>query len=443
MGEESNSLVFEYDFVKEIDVLRNWERWVMVAGIGLALLGLGILNAPRVGAQAPLTATPSSTNIFRIANEIVQPKVGDAVSGWVSIRGTAVIEAYRQYQVHISPAGMESWSWLHSSANVVRDGQIYLLDSTRFPDGFYDIRVRAIQDGGQFTEAYLRGMEIRNANPPTPTPEYDETGAELPPTPTPTATFTPTPAPDVSLRVPGGQGFYEPRPGSVLRGFVPIIATVNGTDRNYFERYELYLSPAGAEAWTWLFSGSDQLWQDAIYVFNSYLLPDGAYDLRLRVVYRDSNFSEYHLRNLYVANASAPPPLSGQGQSTNPQTSQADLTRPTADTITTPLVITAPRPGTVIAGIVDVRGTATDPNFLRWELHWGPSGVNRWTLLTQGDRQMVESLLAQLDLRGIPAGDYDLRLRVVRQDGNYTDTFVRGLSVRGRIQRGANGEVPI
>lgn len=420
-------------------MLRTWGRWVMVGGIGLALLGLGILNAPRAGAQMPLTATPSSTNIFRIANEIVHPKPGDAVSGWVSIQGTAVIQAYRQYQVHISPAGMESWSWLHSSANVVRDGQIYLLDSSRFPDGFYDVRVRAIQDGGQFTEVFLRGMEIRNANPPTPTPEYDEAGEELPPTPTPTATPTPTPAPDVSVRMPSGQGFYEPQPGSVLRGFVPIIATVNGTDRQHFSRYELYLSPAGAEAWTWLYSGSDQLWQDAIYVFNSYLLPDGAYDLRLRVVYRDSNFSEYHLRNLYIANASTPPPLPPNQPPTPPTnqpsthpTNHPDLTRPTADTITTPLVITAPRPGTVVAGIVDVRGTATDPNFLRWELYWGPSGVNRWTLLTQGDRQMVESLLAQLDLRGMPAGGYDLRLRVVRQDGNYSDTFLRGLVLRGR-----------
>ncbi len=150
------------------------------------------------------------------------------------------------------------------------------------------------------------------------------------------------------------------------------------------------------------------------------------------MVYRDSNFSEYHLRNLYVANASAPPPLSAQSQPANPQTDQPDLTRPTADTITAPLVITSPRPNTLVSGVVDVRGTATDPNFLRWELYWGPNGINRWTLLTQGDRQMVESLLAQLDLRGIPSGDYDLRLRVVRQDGNYTDTFVRSLFVRWR-----------
>lgn len=415
--------------------MSKWKRWALTGGLGLALVTLGILNAPNAGAQMPLTATPSSTNIFRIANEIVQPKPGDAVSGWVSIQGTAVIESYRQYQLHISPAGMESWSWLHSSANVVRDGQIYLLDSTAFPDGFYDVRVRAIQDGGQFTEAFLRGMEIRNANPPTPTPEYDETGVELPPTPTPTTTPAPTPLPDVSVRVPGGQGFYEPQPGSVLRGYVPIIATVNGTDRQHFGRYELYLSPTGAEAWTWLFSSTTQLWQDAIYILNSYLLPDGAYDLRLRVVYRDSNFSEYHLRNLYVANASVPPPLSVQSQ---PSTSQADqpdqpdLTRPIADTITVPQIITAPRSETVIAGVVNVWGTATDPNFLRWELYWGPNGANRWTLLAQGDRQRVESLLAQLDLRGIPPGDYDLRLRVVRQDGNYTDTFVRSLFVRGR-----------
>lgn len=433
-------------------MLGKWERWMVMGGIFLALLGLGVVNAPGAGAQMPLTATPSTTNIFRIANEITHPKVGDAVSGWVSIQGTAVIEGYRQVQVHISPAGMESWSWLYSSARVVRDGQIYLLDSTRLPDGYYDLRVRAIQDGGQFTEAFLRRMEIRNARPPTPTPEYDEAGAELPPTPTPTATFTPTPAPDVSVRAPGGQGFYAPRPGAVLRGYVPIVATVNGTDRQHFKRYELYLSPTGAEAWTWLFSSTAQLWQDTIHVFNSYLFPDGAYDLRLRVVYRDSNFSEYHLRNLYVANRSTPPPLSpaaaasavtpqpadpqpADPPSSDPsdpptvQITQPVTARPTADSITTPLAITAPQGRTPLSGIVDVRGTATDPDFLRWELYWGPSGANRWTLLTQGDRQMVASLLAQLDLRGVSPGEYDLRLRVVRRNGNYTDLFVRDLVI--------------
>lgn len=388
-----------------------------MAGALLTLVSLGVLGAPDAKAQQLLTATPSSTNIFRIANEITQPMHGDAVSGWVSIQGTAVIEGYRQYQVHISPAGMESWSWLYSSANVVRDGQIYLLDSSLLPDGFYDVRVRAIQDGGQYTESFLRGMEIRNANPPTPTPVFDALGTPLPPTATPTVTPSPTPVPDVSVRFPGGQGFYAPEPGAILRGYVPIIATVNGTDRQHFDRYELAISPAGEEGWSWLFTGQDQLWQDAIYILDTFRLPDGAHDLRLRVVYRDSNYNEYHLRNLFVANGGVAPPL------------DATTPRPVASAITAALALTAPQAHTTLGEQVDVRGTATDPNFRRWELHWAPSDTQSWSLLVQGDRQMVDTLLAQLDTRAVRPGRYDLRLRVVRQDGNYSQIFVRGLTV--------------
>ncbi len=383
----------------------------------LVLVGLGLLRVPDVDAQTPLTPTPSTTNIFRIANEITQPQTGDAVSGWVSFEGTAVIEGYRQYQVHISPAGMESWSWLYSSARVIRGGQLYLMDSTLLPDGFYDVRVRAIQDGGQYSESFLRGMEIRNANPPTPTPAFDALGTPIPPTATPTATPTVTPAPDVSVRFPNGQGFYEPLLGSILRGYVPIVATVNGTDRQHFDRYELYLSTAGDEAWTWLFTGRDQLWQDAIYVFNTFVLPDGAYDLRLRVVYRDSNYNEYHLRNLFIANQGAAP------------TADASTPRPVAESIVAALNISTPRSHATLGDRVDVRGTATDPNFQRWELHWAPSDSSAWALLTQGDRQMVDSLLAQLDLSQMRPGHYDLRLRVVRRDGNYSEIFVRGLTI--------------
>lgn len=349
------------------------------------------------------TPTATATKSMRVVNEITHPKEGDSVAGIVPIIGTALMHGYLKYDVHVSPAGLDSWQWLGSSFDIVREDAIYRWDTSTIPDGLYDVRVRVSRLDGGSSDAFLRTIEVRNANPPTPTPVLNAAGTPIPQTVSPLP--TPTPIVDTSSRVPGGQGFYGPENGATVSGAVNVVGTANGKPEKPFARYELSIAPAGGQNWTLLHSSEEQFWQDTIYVLDTTQLPDGTYDLRLRIVYRDSNYDEYYLRDLRVANREAP-----------------------ASTLPT-VGLRAPADDESVSGTVDVIGTTNAPEFLRWELYLTPSGRERWSFLVSGDRPVVNGTIARLDLGQLPTGLYDLRLRLVRSDYNYSEHFARRLRV--------------
>lgn len=359
-----------------------------------------------------LTPTPTLTRSPRIVNEIVEPKPGDAVAGWLNITGTALIDAYRRYDMHIAIAGSEDWRWLTTSDAVVNDAVLYRLDTTQFADGFYDLRVRVLRDDGNYSETFLLNMEIRNANPPTPTPLRNELGTPLPPQPesplmlVPTA--TPTTEPALVSNIPNGPGIFGPEHKQVLRGAIDVIGTANSSSANPFVRYELAITSSGREWWAQLYSSEEQFWQDVLYTLDTKRLDDGFYDLRLRLVFRDSNYDEYYVRNLRVAN----------------QTFVPDR-RPTA---TPALGIFLPVSTASVSGVVEVSGVANTPNFLRWELYLAPSGTEQWSFLV-GSQNPTAGLLARLDLSQIPFGVYDMRLRVINRDNQYQDYFSRQIQL--------------
>jgi hypothetical protein len=101
--------------------------------------------------------------------------------------------------------------------------------------------------------------------------------------------------------------------------------------------------------------------------------------------------------------------------------------------------ITAPAPGDTLSGVVIVEGTATHPQFLRFELAFlrqNASDAN-WIVFAEGSQSVVEGTLAIWDTTVgrdanapvFPDGVYQLRLRVVRQDYNYDEYFVSGLTI--------------
>jgi hypothetical protein len=353
---------------------------------------------PFPGATATLTPTP--TKVRRIVNELTHPKAGNAVAGITAIIGTALKPEFSRFEVHISPAAMENWQWLTTSLQVIYDDILYQWDTHDFDDGFYDLRVRAIDDTGNYTESFIRGLEVRNANPPTQTPDPSKPPGFVSPLNLPTV----TPTPDPRRQSPGGLGFYAPDAGAVVRGETPIVATaVSVTDRP-FMRHELYLSQAGVEDWLLLNSSERQAWQEPIYHWDTTTVPDGLYDLRLRVVYKDSNYNEYFLRNLSVANKAKP-----------------------ILAFTPPAGISSPRNGETISGIVEFEGTVPAQDLLRWEMYWAPGQSNEWQFLVSSEKPVNNGLLARLDLGQLPKGLYDFRLRVVRGDTNYTDYDIHGL----------------
>jgi hypothetical protein len=357
-----------------------------------------------------LSPLPTPTKVIKVINEITHPKNGDAVFGFVRIQGYASIDSFRRYDVHIAVAGSESWQWLATSLNPVYDDIIHLLDSTQFPDGLYDVRVRVLRDDGNYTEDFLRGIEIRNANPPTITPALNELGTPLP-TPTPTLiTPTPTFTPEFISNINDGPGIFYPYNNIVLRGIVKIIGTVFGKPNLRFERYELAISPAGYGEWAVLHSSDEQIWQDTLYKLDTRAFPDGLYDLRLRIVFENGNYDEYEVRNIYIANNTV-------------------VNLPTATPTPPTKGIFFPESGSIITGTIAITGTANIPNFQRWELYWTPSGTEAWSLLVNSTTPVTNGLLARLDVSQLLPGFYDLRLRVYNWNGLYEEYFARRLAL--------------
>jgi len=387
-----------------------------LAMVGMLVGLLTVVNAPatpsvRAQVVPPVLTTTTPTREVRVVTEITVPQSNNAIAGSISILGSALLPGFRRYEVHIAEAASEDWRWLVTSEAYVSEGELYRFDTTRLPDGFYDLRLRAIRDDGNYMEVIVLDIEIRNANPPTPTPRFNAEGTVLPTdTPTP-GTPTATPVPEFISFVPNGQGIFAPINSGVMRGNFRIIGTANGFVRNPFDHFELYISQAGYEDWQQLRVSTEQYWQNTLYVLDTRKYPDGLYDLRLRIVYRDANYDEYEVRNVYIANYTA-------------------VREPTPTATPIQIGILRPRPNDNVSGLVEVIGAATSSNFAKWELAWRPSGTELWALLVSSATPVpAYGQLATLDLAQLPVGAYDFRVRVINQDGSATDFIVPQIRV--------------
>jgi hypothetical protein len=95
-------------------------------------------------------------------------------------------------------------------------------------------------------------------------------------------------------------------------------------------------------------------------------------------------------------------------------------------------VITSPRDRAVVRDKVSIRGTATHPEFWKYEAAYGPepNPGDQWVLIgAVHETQVVDNVLETWDTTLLPDGNYSLRLRVVRRDGNYDEYFVREIAV--------------
>ena len=102
--------------------------------------------------------------------------------------------------------------------------------------------------------------------------------------------------------------------------------------------------------------------------------------------------------------------------------------------------ITEPASGETITGVVDVRGTAVHPDYLRYELAFLQQDVPgaEWIVFAEGSEQIVDGVLAiwnttvgrEINAPVFPDGRYQLRLRVVKNDFNYDEYFVTDLIIQ-------------
>ncbi len=96
-------------------------------------------------------------------------------------------------------------------------------------------------------------------------------------------------------------------------------------------------------------------------------------------------------------------------------------------------VIAQPEQDAAVRGVVQLVGTAVHPQFLRYELYYAPWPVpsdQAWIFIGDAHfQQQPLGLLGTWDSRSVPDGAYALRVRVVKQDGNYNDSDPRRVVV--------------
>ena len=92
--------------------------------------------------------------------------------------------------------------------------------------------------------------------------------------------------------------------------------------------------------------------------------------------------------------------------------------------------IASPASGSTVSGAVQVNGSALHPDFDRYELYYTVEPGENWVFIGEPGRQQVNnSFLGTWNTGGLPDGNYSLRLRVVRRDGNYDEAYARNLVV--------------
>jgi len=96
-------------------------------------------------------------------------------------------------------------------------------------------------------------------------------------------------------------------------------------------------------------------------------------------------------------------------------------------------LITTPMDNATLSGIVPILGTASNPQFLRYELafSYSPNPTDTWFSIQDPVKtQVVNEVLGRWDTTGITDGVYLLRLRVYSSERQFQEAFVRGVRVQ-------------
>ena len=120
--------------------------------------------------------------------EITEPGQGQAVTGIVTILGTASHPAFESFDLAFSfdPDPTDTWFPIGEALDTpVVDGRLAIWDTTQITDGVYQLRLRVHIDGSPPFETVIRDIRVRNYTPTeTPPPEaVTVVPTELPATP--------------------------------------------------------------------------------------------------------------------------------------------------------------------------------------------------------------------------------------------------------------------
>jgi hypothetical protein len=149
----------------------------------------------------PITGLTRAQGVGLI--QITSPSSGEAISGVVTITGSATHEDFLGYDLAFAYADNPTGTWFPLGEPVqapVAAGRLGLWDTTGITDGDYSLRLRVWLQDGTALVTQVEGLRVRNRIPiETSTPAPTATpGATSSPTPRPAPEPAPTPAPPPS-----------------------------------------------------------------------------------------------------------------------------------------------------------------------------------------------------------------------------------------------------
>ena len=153
---------------------------------------------------------------------ITQPQTGAVLSGVVEVRGSAAHPYFWKYELAAAPEGSDDWRVLTVSEQQVLAGVLTRWDTTAFPNGRWQLRLRTVNRTGNYLECLVRELIIANG---TPTPTATPTNTPTPrPAPTPVIAIglpadTPTPTPQPTPQ-PRPTPASWPTPSQLIRAFL-------------------------------------------------------------------------------------------------------------------------------------------------------------------------------------------------------------------------------
>ncbi len=77
------------------------------------------------------------------------------------------------------------------------------------------------------------------------------------------------------------------------------------------------------------------------------------------------------------------------------------------------IMLTAPKPGELVSGVVELTGTADIPNLAFFKYEISSMGSNIWATVSAGDTLRKNEKLGDWDTTTLPNGDYFLRLVLI------------------------------
>jgi hypothetical protein len=230
-----------------------------------------------------LLAIPLVAGAATPSNGISSPANGAALSGTVEVKGSASDPNFKKWQLDLLPGG-NSNAAVFLAFGATAGEFSYMLNTTPWPKGEHALRLRVVRADSNYNE-YITKFTIGAAAVTAHAAPAVAT-ATRPVTPTVTAATPVTPTKSVAAPV---NGISSPTNGATLSATVTVKG--HASDPN-FQKWQLDLLPGdNPNAAAFLAFGTTA--GDFTYTLDATGLPKGNHALRLRIVRKDSNYSEY------------------------------------------------------------------------------------------------------------------------------------------------------